>query len=93
MEGMDGNVKHGSNINRTSQHGAGQSLQEQSGAIAETKPPLLEDVMQLSRLGDVAAVRELFALGKVGADYKDKDGITPLHVGDIHFVICPLNSI
>lgn len=46
----------------------------------ETKLPLLDDIMQLARIGDIGAVQELLKQGKVSADYKDKDGITPLHV-------------
>lgn len=46
----------------------------------ETKLPLLEDVMQLARLGEVGPIQKLFELGKVGADFHDKEGITPLHV-------------
>lgn len=44
------------------------------------KLPLLEDVMQLSRLGDIQAVKALFDSGKIRPDYKDNEGITPLHV-------------
>lgn len=46
----------------------------------ETKLPLLEDVMQLARLGEVGRIQQLFEQGKIGADFNDKEGITPLHV-------------
>ena len=49
----------------------------------ESKPPLLEDVMQLSRLGEIEPLRRLFEEGKIGADFKDHEGITPLHVGPL----------
>lgn len=44
------------------------------------KAPLLEDVMQLSRLGEIEPLKRLFQEGKVGPDFKDQEGITPLHV-------------
>lgn len=44
------------------------------------KLPLLEDVMQLARIDDVPAVKRLFDNGKIAADFKDSEGITPLHV-------------
>jgi hypothetical protein len=47
----------------------------------EKKPPLLEDVMQLARLGEIELIQKLFENGKIGADFRDKEGITPLHVG------------
>lgn len=46
----------------------------------EAKLPLLEDIMQLSRLGDIGPIRKLFDEGKITVDFKDKEGITPLHV-------------
>lgn len=52
---------------------------EPSGTDAE-KPPLLEDVMQLARLGDVEPMRRLLDDGRFRADHKDHEGITPLHV-------------
>jgi hypothetical protein len=39
-----------------------------------------EDIMQLARLGDVAAVQKLFDSGKFDGQYCDGEGITPLHV-------------
>lgn len=46
----------------------------------ETKHPLLEDVMQLARLGEVGPIQKLFEQGKVGPNFHDEEGITPLHV-------------
>ena len=46
----------------------------------EDKLPLHEDVMQLARVGEIVAIQKLFHEGKVDAKYRDKEGITPLHV-------------
>jgi len=54
-------------------------LENMEGA-AETKLPLHEDIMQLARLGEVGPVQKLFEEGKYDANYKDAEGITPLHV-------------
>ena len=42
--------------------------------------PVEEDIMQLARLGEVGAMQKLFETGKYDANYKDEQGITPLHV-------------
>lgn len=42
--------------------------------------PVEEDVMQLARLGEIAAMQKLFDSGKADATYTDDQGITPLHV-------------
>lgn len=42
--------------------------------------PVLPDVMQLARLGDVAAMQALFDEGEYDATFTDEEGITPLHV-------------
>lgn len=51
--------------------------------MADKKPalPLEEDIMQLARLGEIAAIQKLFDSGRYDATYKDEQGITPLHVG------------
>ena len=51
--------------------------------MADNKPslPVEEDIMQLARLGEIAAIQKLFDGGKFDATYKDEQGITPLHVG------------
>lgn len=43
--------------------------------------PVEEDLMQLSRLGEIASIQKLFDSGKYDATYVDEQGITPLHVG------------
>jgi hypothetical protein len=50
--------------------------------MGDRKPdvPLDEDIMQLARLGEMAAIQRLFDSGKCDATYKDEQGITPLHV-------------
>jgi palmitoyltransferase ZDHHC13/17 len=52
-------------------------------SMGDQKPglPLEEDIMQLARLGEIAAIQKLFDSGKFDATYKDDQGITPLHVG------------
>lgn len=50
--------------------------------------PVEEDIMQLARLGEVAAVQKLFESKKFNAKYKDEEGITPLHVCS-HYAVCP----
>jgi len=42
--------------------------------------PVEEDIMQLARLGEIGAIQKLFDSGKFDANYKDEQGITPLHV-------------
>jgi palmitoyltransferase ZDHHC13/17 len=39
-----------------------------------------DDIMQLARTGDIAAMEKLFETGNVDATYTDGEGITPLHV-------------
>ena len=48
----------------------------------EDKLPLHEDVMQLARVGEIGTIQELFDEGKVDAKFRDKEGITPLHVSN-----------
>jgi hypothetical protein len=43
----------------------------------EQDPP--DDIMQLARIGDVAAMEKLFESGDYDATYSDDEGITPLH--------------
>ncbi|KAH7329512.1 Palmitoyltransferase AKR1 [Stachybotrys elegans] len=38
-----------------------------------------DDIMQMARLGDIAAMEKLFETGNVDATYTDDEGITPLH--------------
>ena len=46
----------------------------------EDKLPLHEDIMQLARLGEIGPIQKLFEEGKYTIDYRDEEGITPLHV-------------
>ncbi len=48
--------------------------------LQEDKLPLHEDVMQLARVGEIDSIQTLFDEGKVDAKFRDKEGITPLHV-------------
>jgi hypothetical protein len=48
--------------------------------IPPSGPPPEEDIMQLARVGDIAGIERLYALGKFDAQYCDEEGITPLHV-------------
>jgi palmitoyltransferase ZDHHC13/17 len=47
---------------------------------AQPSLPIEEDIMQLARLGEIAAIQKLFDSGKFDATYTDEQGITPLHV-------------
>jgi len=38
------------------------------------------DIMQVARVGDIAAMEKLFESGEFDATYADEEGITPLHV-------------
>lgn len=42
-----------------------------------------EDIMQISRIGDIPAMEKLFQSDKYDATYSDDEGITALHVGAI----------
>jgi ankyrin repeat protein len=46
----------------------------------EAKAPLHEDIMQLSRIGEVVPIQKLIESGGVSVTYQDEEGITPLHV-------------
>ena len=46
----------------------------------EDKTPLHEDIMQLARLGEIGPIQKLFEEGKYSIDFRDREGITPLHV-------------
>ncbi|KAI1319398.1 hypothetical protein F5Y16DRAFT_391004 [Xylariaceae sp. FL0255] len=48
---------------------------EGAGDAPEAKP----DIMQLARIGDIAAMEELFKSPEFDATYTDDEGITPLH--------------
>ncbi|KAF2259862.1 palmitoyltransferas-like protein akr1 [Lojkania enalia] len=60
--------------------------------MGDKKPalPVEEDIMQLARLGEIAAMEKLFNSGKYDATYADEEGITPLHWAAInnHYALC-----
>lgn len=53
----------------------------------DSKPllPIKEDIMQLARLGEIGAIQTLFDRGFCDSQYKDEQGITPLHVSGLDF--------
>lgn len=57
-------------------------IKPEDGNSGNPKPslPIEEDIMQLARLGEIAAIQKLFESGKFNARYADEEGITPLHV-------------
>ena len=62
-------------------HGNG-DVELELATMADQMPslPVEEDIMQLARLGEIAAIQKLFDGGKYDATYTDEEGITPLHV-------------
>ncbi|KAB5517480.1 hypothetical protein GE09DRAFT_566123 [Coniochaeta sp. 2T2.1] len=51
------------------------------------------DIMQLARIGDIAAMDKLFEAGEYDATYTDDEGITPLHVSPAYpFLLVPLGQ-
>ena len=46
--------------------------------------PAQGDIMQIARVGDIAAMEKLFETGDYDATYTDDEGITPLHVCYAH---------
>ncbi|KAF2019413.1 hypothetical protein BU24DRAFT_386296 [Aaosphaeria arxii CBS 175.79] len=52
--------------------------------------PVEDDIMQLARLGEIAAIQKLFDSGKADATFTDEQGITPLHWAAInnHYALC-----
>lgn len=71
----------GSSSDSNKDHGDGGQHVELDN-LEDKKPsiPLEEDIMQLARLGEIAAIQKLFDGGQFDATYKDEQGITPLHV-------------
>ena len=59
----------------------GENVELSNVQMDRDKLPLLEDVMQLARLGEIEPMHRIFKDGKASAEYKDDEGITPLHVG------------
>jgi hypothetical protein len=64
------------------EHAAHATGEHELDDMADKKPslPIEEDIMQLARLGEIAAIQKLFDSGKFDATFKDEQGITPLHV-------------
>ncbi|KAI9803284.1 MAG: hypothetical protein M1825_002075 [Sarcosagium campestre] len=56
----------------------------------ERSVPLEEDIMQLARLGEIGPIKNLFDSGKFDIQYKDDEGITPLHWAAINnqYALC-----
>ncbi|KAI9734514.1 MAG: palmitoyltransferase akr1 [Cirrosporium novae-zelandiae] len=69
---------------------ADEQLEMQNMNNGGTKLPIEEDLFQLARLGETAAIRKLFETGKYDANYKDQEGITALHWAAInnHYATC-----
>jgi palmitoyltransferase ZDHHC13/17 len=60
----------------------------QNGSAIPPTVPLEGDIMQCARLGEIELLQKMFESGKFNAQYKDEEGITPLHVsfgGDLSF--------
>lgn len=41
------------------------------------------DIMQIARVGDIAAMEKIFESGEFDATFTDDEGITPLHVSSL----------
>lgn len=52
--------------------------------------PVEEDIMQLARLGEIAAIEKLFSSGKADPEFRDEQGLTPLHWAALknHYALC-----
>ncbi|EDN10969.1 palmitoyltransferase akr1 [Histoplasma mississippiense (nom. inval.)] len=64
-------------------------IKPEDGNGGNPKPslPIEEDIMQLARLGEIAAIQKLFESGKFNARYADEEGITPLHYALCKFLL------
>ena len=58
----------------------------------EPKLPLHEDIMQLAMLGEIRPIQRLVDEGKYSSRYKDREGITPLHVRYILLISSQANA-
>lgn len=56
------------------------NAESNSKSQEEDKLPLHEDIMQLARLGETAVIQKLIEDGNFTAQYRDGEGISPLHV-------------
>lgn len=52
----------------------------QNGSANPSNAPLEGDIMQCARLGENGLIQKMFDSGRFNAQYKDTEGITPLHV-------------
>jgi palmitoyltransferase ZDHHC13/17 len=57
-----------------------QNVEMKNMLSSEEGSQLDEDIMQLARLGNIAAIQALFDAEKFHPTYCDAEGITPLHV-------------
>ena len=53
----------------------------------DQKLPLIEDIVQLAKLGEIGPIQKLFENGKADVNFRDKEGATPLHVSGTFFYI------
>jgi hypothetical protein len=51
-----------------------------NGSAEPAALPLEGDIMQCARLGETGLIQKMFESGKFSPQYKDAEGITPLHV-------------
>lgn len=67
---------------KVSQHNASVELKGVKPEREGTKGsiPLGEDIMQIARIGEIPAMQRILEEKKLTANYKDEEGITPLHV-------------
>ena len=52
----------------------------QNGSANPPNNPLECDIMQCARLGETGLIQKMLETGRSDAQYKDAEGITPLHV-------------
>jgi palmitoyltransferase len=70
--------------NMTASNGNGN--ENAAGETGKPPLPIESDIMQLARLGEIAAMQKLFDTKKFNAKHKDEEGITPLHVSQAAFL-------
>lgn len=70
---------------KVAQHEATVELQSMKTERSNIKGAIRlgEDIMQIARIGEISVMQKLFDEKKFTADYKDEEGITPLHVCSI----------
>ncbi|KAL7275745.1 palmitoyltransferase akr1 [Rhizina undulata] len=67
-------------------------LKEMINSEPPTELPLKDDILKLSMLGDEVGIRALLESGKVKADWRDDEGVGPLHWAAINnrYAVCKL---